>query len=92
MPHTKNGDVERPFSRRIQFLRDVGSNDTLANMVAVAASADRICSLVCPEHGISPAIGTTFGDSGYVSGCCEALLDSAEKSVHGGAADRDFSG
>ncbi|HET7712312.1 MAG TPA: hypothetical protein VFL80_10325 [Thermoanaerobaculia bacterium] len=47
-------------------------------MLQVVESIDRIATLVCEEHGLAPVVATTFSGSGYVSGCCEKLLDAVE--------------
>ncbi|HXG58459.1 MAG TPA: hypothetical protein VNL91_05520 [Thermoanaerobaculia bacterium] len=79
----KTEDAERPCSRLIRFLSSFDPKDTYKNMVALAAAADTISSSLCPEHGIHPIIGTTFGESGYVSACCEAMLDRIESTLRG---------
>lgn len=81
MPQTQSEDAARPCSRLIRFLHTLDPNDTMGNMVALAAAADSITTYVCPEHGLTPLIGTTFGEAGYVSACCEALLDRIEEAL-----------
>ncbi|HET7711127.1 MAG TPA: hypothetical protein VFL80_04285 [Thermoanaerobaculia bacterium] len=75
MAHESDDDALRPFSRRVTFTAGGGG------MMAVIDAMDRIAALVCPDHDLNPAVATTFSGTGYVSACCEAMLDRIEAEV-----------
>ncbi len=77
MPDIDTDDALRPCSRRVS-LTSVNKKATMTDVIMVI---DKIAELMCPEHDLNPAIATTFSGSGYVSACCEDMLDKIEALV-----------
>jgi hypothetical protein len=70
----------RPYGRQVDFTG--GRKGT--TFMQVVAAIDAMRDLVCDEHGLNPEIATTFSGSGFVSTCCEALLERVEAQVRAG--------